>query len=103
MSSLDNVKTLLELEGATQDAILNVYLNRAENFVRSYCNIPDEEVFLPATLDDLIEDIAILKYRLKGVEGIKSEGKGSLSESYIEGLPQDMINQLNKYRRVSFL
>lgn len=99
MSNLENVKALLEIDDNTEDTILNVYINRATQFAKNHCNIPDEET-IPAGLNGVIEDIAILKYRLKGVEGIKSEGKGSLSESYIEDLPPYIKAELNKFRRI---
>jgi len=99
MSNLENVKTLLKIDDPTQDTLLNLYINRATQFAKTYCNIPDEDP-IPAGLNGVIEDIAILKYRLNGVEGIKSEGKGSLSESYIEDLPPYIKAELNKFRRI---
>lgn len=98
MPSLDNVKILLGITDNSQDALLNLYLSRATNFVKNYCNIDE----IPSSLDEVIEDIAVIRYRLHGVEGVKSETKGSLSETYIESLPTDVINQLNCHRRVIF-
>jgi hypothetical protein len=95
------VKILLgiDVNDTSQDNVLNLYLSRATNFVLNYCNLEE----IPVGLDSVVEDIAILKYRLKGVEGIKSEGKGSLSESYIDSLPLDIIRELNRYRRIEFI
>jgi hypothetical protein len=94
MPSLDNVKILLGISDNSQDALLNLYLSRATNFVKNYCNIDE----IPSSLDDVIEDIAVIRYRLHGVEGVKSESKGSLSESYIDSLPADIISQLNSHQ-----
>jgi len=99
MSNLENVKALLEIDDTSKDSILNVYINRATQYAKNHCNIPNEES-VPSGLNGVIEDIAILKYRLKGVEGIKSEGKGSLSESYIEDLPPYTKAELSKFRRI---
>jgi hypothetical protein len=101
MPTLKNVKILLgiDVNDTSQDNVLNLYLSRATNFVLNYCNLEE----IPVGLDSVVEDIAILKYRLKGVEGIKSEGKGSLSESYIDSLPLDIIRELNRYRRIEFI
>ncbi|WP_027725432.1 phage head-tail connector protein [Tuberibacillus calidus] len=101
MPTLENVKILLgiDVNDTSQDNVLNLYLSRATNFVLNYCNLEE----IPVGLDSVVEDIAILKYRLKGVEGIKSEGKGSLSESYIDSLPLDIIRELNRYRRIEFI
>jgi hypothetical protein len=98
MPSIDNVKILLGISDNSQDVLLNLYLSRATNFVKNYCNIEE----IPSSLDEIIEDIAVIRYRLHGVEGVKSETKGSLSETYIESLPADIINQLNCHRRVIF-
>ncbi|MFC4182991.1 phage head-tail connector protein [Saccharococcus thermophilus] len=96
MASLENVKTLLGIFDTSQDSLLNLYLSRAEKFVKNYCNIDE----IPVELDEVIEDIAVYRYRMNGVENVKSESKGSLSETYRESLPDDILAQLNRYRRV---
>jgi hypothetical protein len=98
MPSLDNIKTLLGISDNTQDNLLNLYLTRATSFVKNYCNIDE----IPPALDEVIEDIAVFRYRMNGVENIKSESKGELSETYRDSLPQDILSQLNRYRRVIF-
>lgn len=96
MPSLDNIKTLLGISDNTQDNLLNLYLTRAEKFVKNYCNIDE----IPSSLDEVIEDIVVFRYRMNGVENMKSETKGSLSESYRESLPDDILTQLNRFRKV---
>ena len=96
MPSLENVKTLLGISDNTQDNLLNLYLTRATSFVKNYCNIDE----IPSELDEVIEDIAVYRYRMNGVENVKSESKGSLSETYHDSMPDDIIAQLNRYRRV---
>lgn len=96
MPSLDNIKTLLSISDNTKDNLLNLYLTRAEKFVKNYCNIDE----IPVELDEVIEDIAVYRYRMNGVENVKAESKGSLSETYRESLPDDILTQLNRYRRV---
>ncbi|KYD30054.1 phage head-tail connector protein [Geobacillus sp. B4113_201601] len=96
MASLDNVKTLLGISDTSRDSLLNIYLSRATSFVKNYCNIDE----IPIELDEVIEDIAVYRYRMNGVENVKAESKGSLSETYRDSLPDDIIAQLNRYRRV---
>lgn len=96
MSSIDNVKTLLGISDTSSDSLLNLYLSRAEKFVKNYCNIDE----IPLELDEVIEDIVVFRYRMNGVENMKSETKGSLSESYRESLPDDILTQLNRFRKV---
>ncbi|WP_337019951.1 phage head-tail connector protein [Oceanobacillus massiliensis] len=94
---LTNIKPLLDIEvtDSNKDAVLNLYISRAINFTRRYLKVTE----VPEGLQDVIEDIAIFKFRQKGVENIKSEGKGSLSETYIETLPADIITQLDTEAR----
>lgn len=98
-SSIQNMKVILEITDHSQDALLTLYLNRAINFVKDYCNISE----IPLSLADTCEDIAIIRYRLHGAEGLMSESKGSLSEKFINHLPNNIINQLNAHKRVKFL
>ena len=98
MASLENVKTLLGISDNTQDNLLNLYLTRATSFVKNYCNIEE----IPIGLDEVIEDIAVYRYRMNGVENVKAESKGSLSETYRDSLPDDILSQLSRYRRVIF-
>lgn len=102
--SVDNLKVLLELttyddDYYTKEALLTLYLNRAINFVKDYCNLEE----IPPSLSDVCEDIAVIRYRLHGVEGLMSESKGSISEKFFNHLPNDITNQLNAHRRVKFL
>jgi Phage gp6-like head-tail connector protein len=101
VKSLENVRILLGLDylESKQEDLINLYLSRATNFVKSYCKVTE----IPLDLETVIEDIAVIKFRLHGVEGVKSEGKGSISETYIESLPADIINQLNTYRSIKVL
>jgi hypothetical protein len=96
MASLENVKILLGITDNSKDNMLNLYLSRATSFVKNYCNIDE----IPIELDEVIEDIAVYRYRMNGVENVKAESKGSLSETYRDSLPDDIIAQLNRYRRV---
>jgi hypothetical protein len=96
MASLENVKILLGITDNSKDNMLNLYLSRATSFVKNYCNIDE----IPVELDEVIEDIAVYRYRMNGVENLQSESKGSLSETYRDSLPDDIIAQLNRYRRV---
>lgn len=99
MASIENVKILLGINDTSQDTLLNLYLSRATNFVKNYCNVDE----ITPSLDEIVEDIAVYLYRNRGVENIKSESKGSLSETYRDSLPDDIIAVLNRYRKVKFV
>ncbi|ARK30773.1 phage head-tail connector protein [Halalkalibacter krulwichiae] len=101
MPSIANIKALLDLKDNdnSEDNVLLIYLTRATNHVLTYCNVKE----LNSSLEELAEDIAVFNYRNKGVENIVSEGKGSLSESYRDDLPPDIIRRLNENRRMRFV
>lgn len=99
--SIENMKILLDINSSdtSQDAALSLYLTRANNFVKDYCNVSE----LNSPLDEIAEDIAIYFYRNKGVENIQSEAKGSLSETYRDSLPSHYTKRLNNHRRMRFV
>jgi hypothetical protein len=101
MPTIENIKVLLDIaaDDTSEDNILSLYLSRATNQVLKYCNVTE----LDSTLDELAEGISIFNYRNKGVENIVSEGKGSLSESYRDDLPPDIVRRLNENRRMKFV
>ncbi|WP_404443441.1 phage head-tail connector protein [Sutcliffiella horikoshii] len=101
ITRLDNLKILLDkaLDETDEDSVLTLYLNRAENYVKSFCNITE----LNSELIEIAEDIAVFNYRNKSVENLVSEGKGSLSETYREDLPPDIIRKLNNHKRLRFI
>lgn len=99
--SLENIKLLLDIGQGdqTKDNLLTLYLNRSTNFVKDYCNLEE----LNPSLNEVVEDIAVFFYLNKGVENLISEGKGSLSESYREGLPSDIYKRLNEHRKLKYV
>lgn len=96
MDSLSNIKLLLEIDNTTEDALLELYLKRARRFVINYCEIEENEI--SDHLVGVIEDIAVFKYRLKGVEATKAETRGGVSESYYDSLPSDIKLELDRYK-----
>ncbi|WBL16373.1 phage head-tail connector protein [Sutcliffiella sp. NC1] len=96
---MDSLAKLSKLLDEDDFEMLEIYLGRAQNHVKSYCNLSE----LNETQQEIAEDIAIFNYRNKGVENIVSEGKGSLSESYRNDLPPDLIRRLNQHRRMRFV
>ncbi|MDX5474511.1 MAG: phage head-tail connector protein [Bacillaceae bacterium] len=96
MDSLTKLHILLDEDDFD---LLEIYFSRAVNHIKSYCRLNE----LDETQTEIAEDIAIFNYRNKGVENIVSEGKGSLSESYRNDLPPDIIRRMNEHRRMKFV
>ena len=55
------------------------------------------------TLTFVAERIAVIKLLRMGTEGITAQGFSGVSESYIDGLPADIVAVLNRKRRVKLI
>ncbi len=88
--TLDNIKVLLSLtEDDSQDEILSVLLLNASKMVCVFLGVED----LPKTLEFVVEDMTIAKYRKLGAEGIKQEKIDVLSTTYV-------TNDLDPYKAI---
>lgn len=77
--TLDNIKVLLSLtDDDSQDEILAVLLNNAANTVKLYLGIDE----IPRELEFVAEQMAVIKYRRLGAEGIETEKIDVLSTKY---------------------
>lgn len=93
---LENVKVLLEInsEDVSKDALINLYIQRAKDFIMNYCEVDK----IPFILNSTIEEMTTFSYRQKGVENINSEGKGSLTEKYLHSYPSNIMTVLDNYK-----
>ncbi|MFP5111830.1 phage head-tail connector protein [Bacillaceae bacterium C204] len=81
------------------DSLLEYYFQNAVDFISDYCNLTE----VPTTLFSVLTQMIVFQYRQKGVENIQSEGKGSLSESYLPEYPSNIMNRLSRHAQVKFL
>ena len=92
--TLDNIKTLLSLvEDNSQDEILAILLTNASNMICVYLGIEE----LPKQLEFVAEDMAIMKYRKLGAEGVKQEKIDVLSTTYVTNDLNPFKDVLNQY------
>lgn len=98
---IQNLKLVLGLKSddTSQDDLLNYYLQKATTAVLNIC----KEDTLPLGLQDCVEEIAIIKYRKKDSESLKSVSEGGLSETYQDEIPPTMMKQIEKYKRIRVL
>ena len=93
--TLDNIKVLLSLtEDNSQDEILAILLLNASKMICVYLGIEE----LPSTLEFVAEDMAIIKYRKLGAEGIKQEKIDVLSTTYVTNDLDPYKDILNQYK-----
>jgi hypothetical protein len=80
------------------DAQIGLALKMAIAEVETYCN---REV--DTTLELVAERIAVIKLNRTSTEGLASQGFSGVSESYLDGYPEDIRAVLNRKRKVKFV
>jgi hypothetical protein len=88
---IENVKVLT---GEDNTALITLLVKKAEETAKTFCNVAD----IQEEMTDVIEDIACLKYNLRGREGIVSESMGKNSVTMNAELPADIKMKLSKFR-----
>lgn len=95
---IDEIKLLLGDAAANySDAQIGLMAKIALDYVETYTQ---REIDYSLTL--LAERITIILLNRMNSEGISSESFNGTSVSYIDGLPDDIIQVLNKKRKVIF-
>ncbi|SHK42221.1 phage head-tail connector protein [Desulforamulus aeronauticus] len=85
---LDLIKELLgiDLLDTSKDNILNHYLNKSQNAIKSYCNID----LIPESLNGLVVDLAIFFYKNRDSQGVIQQSQGSRSKTIVDGIPESI-------------
>lgn len=96
---LDEIKILLGDSASNySDALISLCAKQAVAEVEGYCNrVLDYE------LEVCAQRIAIIKLNRMGSEGLASQGYSGISESYIDGYPQDILAILNRKRKIKVI
>ena len=99
MIMLERIKLMLGLADTTKDVLLAMLAEDAIVEVTDYCNMAIYDV----KLDSTVAKMVIQNYNRISIQGISSESFSGVSESYVNGYTIDVMNVLNKNRRVRFL
>ena len=93
---IEDIKILLgDAANNFPDMLINLCARQAVTEVESYCNRSiDTELELVAAR------IAIIKLNRINTEGLASQSFSGVSESYIDGYPQDILTILNRKRKI---
>ena len=93
---LDEIRLLLGDAAANySEAQINLALKMAIFEVEEYCNRE-----LDAALELVAEKIAVIKLNRINKEGLASQSYSGVSESYIDGYPQEILTVLNRKRKI---
>ena len=96
---LDEIRLLLGDAAANfTDAQIALAYKMAISEVEEYCNRE-----LDAALELVAEKIAVIKLNRINTEGLASQSYSGVSESYIDGYPQEILTVLNRKRKIKIM
>lgn len=96
---IEEIKLLLgDAASNFTDAQIALTYKMAISEVEEYCN---REV--DAALELVAEKIAVIKLNRINTEGLASQSYSGVSESYIDGYPQEITAVLNRKRKIKTL
>ena len=97
---LEDLKTLLgeRADGYSED-YLDLILREAEAEALAYTR----RETLPAGLETLIPRMALVMVNRTGSEGVVSQGFSGVSESYLDGYPDEIMRVLRRYRKIGVM
>lgn len=95
---LEKIKICLTNNTYTDD-LINLFIDDTTKEVKIYCNREDIDI----ELESIIRKIVIIKLNRMNSEGLSSQSYSGVSESFIDGYPQDIIAVLNRKRKLKAL
>lgn len=95
---LEKIKICLTNNTYT-DALINLFIEDTTKEVKIYCNRED----IDTELESVIRRIVIIKLNRMNSEGLSSQAYSGVSESFVDGYPQDIIAVLNRKRKLKTL
>ena len=95
---LEKIKIYLTNNTYTDD-LINLFIDDTTKEVKIYCNRED----IDTELESVIRRIVIIKLNRMNSEGLSSQSYSGVSESFIDGYPQDIIAVLNRKRKLKAL
>ena len=96
---IEEIKILLgEAANNFTDAQIALALKIAIAEVEEYCNRDAD-----AALELIAEKIAVIKLNRTNTEGLASQSYSGVSESYIDGYPQEILTVLNRKRKIKIV
>lgn len=95
---LEKIKICLTNNTYT-DELINLFIDDTTKEIKIYCNRED----IDTELESVIRRIVIIKLNRINSEGLSSQSFSGVSESFIDGYPQDIIAVLNRKRKLKTL
>lgn len=95
---LEKIKLCLSNNTYT-DELINLFIGDTITEIKVYCNRED----IDTELESVIRRIVIIKLNKINAEGLSSQSFSGVSESFIDGYPQDIVSILNRKRKLKTL
>lgn len=93
---IEEIKILLgEAAANFSDAQIQLAYKISLMEVEEYCNRKAD-----ASMELLAERIAVIKLNRTNTEGLTAQSYSGVSESYLDGLPLDIVALLNRKRKI---
>lgn len=96
---IENIKAMLGDAAANYpDKLIELYFDISSREIKAYCGRK-----LDAELKAIAERITVIKLNRINTEGLSSQSYSGVSESYIDGYPEDIMMVLRKKRKLRLL
>lgn len=100
----DKIKILQSLKlrpgiSNLSDELLKDFIDDSYNEVAEYINLM-KDTEMPIGCISIVKDLVVVKVNRIGSEGITSESKEGISQSYVDGIPKEIKARLRRYRRL---
>ena len=100
MTPLEKLKILLRERASNySDEYLSLLLEESTQEAKGYCRRDD----IPDPLGSAVVNMALVKLKRTGAEGVASQGFSGVSESYLDGYPEEIRSVLRRYRKLVIL
>lgn len=99
MALIDDAKILIGITGTSKDALLTLLKSQCETDFKDYCN----RSTIPDSANGVILNMLLVQYNRLGSQGITNESYSSISQTFTEGYPDNIIKQLNHYRKLKLV
>ena len=100
MTPLEKLKILLRERASNySDEYLSLLLEESTQEAKGYCRRDD----IPDPLGSAVVNMALVKLNRYGAEGVASQGFSGVSESYLDGYPEEIRSVLRRDRKLVIL
>lgn len=96
---LNDIKLLLGSAAANySDELIDLIINQTMEEIQLYCNRP-----ISYDMEAIVVQIVIIRLNRLNTEGLSNQSFSGVSESFIDGYPKEILDILNRKRKIKTL